>query len=417
MDVDTHLRDASMIDPKTFSGAFAIAGMGMVVGPNDGYVPGQSRLMLEAEAVRRAIEDAGLHREDIDGAIHVHGGPRSGDGALEQADTYTRILGLPVNFYYRGGRGGGEGTFGITLAATFLSLGAANYVVISNSKTNWSRSQSRKRAGHRGQQAEVTPEGRWGYAFGETSAVGAHSFFATRHMARYGTTSEQLGSIAVQARQWANLNPLARMYEKPMSMDDYLNSPVYVWPYHLNDMCVSSDGAIAIVLTTTERARDLAKSPVLVLGVGFGDATGELWWEKTNYERLAVSTAKRTAFGMAGITIEDVNVAQFYDCFTGEVLMQLEDYGFCGKGEGGEYALEGNLGPGGKLPTLTSGGLLSAYHMADMTGISESVLQLREEAGPRQLNEPSISLVTGHGGEAAPSGMCSVHTTLLLGRE
>jgi acetyl-CoA acetyltransferase len=398
------------------SGKFAIVGLGVIVGPNAQYQPGRSSLMLEAEAARLAIEDAGLRREDVDGSVHVHGGPRSGRGMVEPSDAYPRLLGLPVNFYYRCGRGGSWGTFGLATALSFLQIGAANYVVIAGSRTDWTRMQQAKQQGWFGQVHEAVPTGTWGRAFGETSAASMHSFLATRHMAEYGTTSDQLGAVAVQTRQWANKNPLARMYQKTMTLDDYRNSPVHIWPYHLPDFAVTTDGAIAYVLTTSERARDLAKPPVAMLGLGFGDAAGGLWWSNEIYTRLPVQKAKETAFGMAGIELQDLDLVHFYDCFTAEVLFQLEDYGFCDKGEGGPFAAEGHLGPGGDLPTNTSGGLLSAYHMADLTGISEAVLQLRGEAGERQLDNPQVALVTGHGGELLSPGMCSIHSTLLLGR-
>jgi acetyl-CoA acetyltransferase len=207
------------------------------------------------------------------------------------------------------------------------------------------------------------------------------------------------------------------MYNRPLTIEDHQNSPIHVWPYHVADMCVTTDGAVAFIVTTAERARDLKKAPVYVLGVGFGDAAGGQWWDgPSHYERLPVKSAKEAAFGQAGITLKDLSMAQFYDCFTGEVLFQLEDYGFCAKGEGGAYAQEGHLGPGGDMPCNTSGGLLSAYHLADLTGISESVFQLRGEAGERQVADARISMVTGHGGELMSPGMCSIHTTLLLGR-
>jgi acetyl-CoA acetyltransferase len=398
------------------SNRFAIVGLGMIVGPNDQYEPGRSSLMLEAEAARLAIEDAGLRREDVDGSVHVHGGPRSGRGMVEPADAYPRILGLPINFYYRCGRGGSWGTFGLATALSFLQIGAANHVVVAGSRTDWSRMQKAKQRGWYGQVQEAVPTGTWGRTFGETTASSMHSFFATRHMHEYGTTSDQLGAIAVQIRKWANLNPLARMYRKTMTLDDYRNSPVHIWPYHLPDLCVTTDGAIAYILTTMERARDLARPPVGVLGLGFGDAAGSLWWTNEIYTRLPVAKAKETAFGMAGIDLKDIDMAQFYDCFTAEVLFQLEDYGWCGKGEGGPFVEEGHLGPGGDLPTNTSGGLLSAYHMADLTGISEAVIQLRGEAGERQVVDAKVALVTGHGGELISPGMCSIHSTLLLGR-
>lgn len=402
---------------SALSGKFAIVGLGMIVGPNRYYQPGRTARTMEAEATRLAIEDAGLTREDVDGYVHVHGGPRSGRGMIEPTDAPPRVLGLPIKFYYRCGRGGSWGTFGLTTALSFLELGIANYVVVGGSRDDWSRMQQSKQRGYVGQVSEARPKGTFADPLGATNAVTQHSLFATRHMAVYGTRSEHFGSIAVQIRQWANKNPLARMYGRPMTLEDYLNSPVHVWPYHLPDMCVTTDGAIAFIVTTAERARDLRKPPVYVLGLGFGDAAGGQWWDgPTHYERLPVKTAKEAAFGMAGLDLKDVSMNQFYDCFTAEVLFQLEDYGFCKKGEGGPFAMEGHLGPGGDLPTNTSGGLLSAYHMADLTGISESVLQLRGEAGDRQLPDPRVSLVSGHGGELMSPGMCSIHTTLLLGK-
>jgi acetyl-CoA acetyltransferase len=235
-------------------------------------------------------------------------------------------------------------------------------------------------------------------------------------MHEYGTTSRQLGAIAVQTRAWACRNPRAKMYGRPITVEDHQASPLYVEPYHLLDICLVSDGAVAFILTTAERARDLAKPPVYVLGLGMGEVADTLWWDKENYTHMAVKTAKERAFAHAGIDVRDIDVAQLYDCFTGEVLLQLEDYGWCGKGEGGSFVEGGNIGPGGSIPVNTSGGLLSAYHYGDLTGLSEAVLQLRGEAGDRQVKDTEVALVTGHGGELLSPGMCSIHTTLLLGR-
>jgi acetyl-CoA acetyltransferase len=221
--------------------------------------------------------------------------------------------------------------------------------------------------------------------------------------------------IAVQQRAWACLNPRAKMYGRPITIEDHQSSPYVVEPYHLLDICLVSDGAVAFVLTTAERARDLARPPVWVLGLGTGEVAEELWWEKKNYTHLAVRSAKERAFGMAGISVKDIDVAQLYDCFTGEVLFQLEDYGWTKKGEGGPFVEEGHIGPGGDIPVNTSGGLLSAYHYGDLTGLSEAVLQLRGEAGERQVTGAKVALVSGHGGELISPGMCSIHTSLVLG--
>jgi len=423
----------------TLSGKYAIAGLGMVMGlPEkelekrkaqlhhhpmlDMAVPsplqGITARELEAEAARLAIEDAGLEAKDIDGAVHVQGGPRSGRGATAQLDAFPRMLGLPVNFYYLVGRGGGWGTIGIITALSFLELGIAKYVVIAGSKDDWTRSHKKelREKGYLGQ-VKAAEIGMWGPTFGRIAAAHEHSMFASRHMHEYGTTKRQFGAAAVQVRQWACKNPLAQMYGRPATIEDYENSPGYIWPYNFMDMSVTSDGAVAFVLTSAERARDCAKKPVGVLGIGYGDAQGGQWWEgEAHYTKLPVAKAKEAAFGQAGLELKDIDMAQFYDCFIGELIFQLEDYGWCKKGEGGAFVEEGHIGPGGDIPVNTSGGLLSAYHLADLTGISESVFQLRGEAGERQVPDAKFSLVTGHGGEVFSPGMCSVHSTLILGR-
>lgn len=428
------------METHALSGKYAIAGLGMVVGvpekeleKRQAEVPGHPMLEhaipspvldlsakdLEAEAARRAIEDAGLINKDIDGAVHVHGGPRSGRGVVEHMDAFPRMLGLPVNFYYHCGRGGGWSTIGIITALSFLELGLAKYVVIAGSREDWTRSHRKdvRDQGVRGQVNPATVAGMWGPTFGRTAAAHDHSMFAARHKYEYGTTEEQFGAGAVQVRAWACKNPLARMYGRPATLADYLASPMYIAPYHLMDMAVTSDGAVAFVLTSMERARDCAKPPVSVLGIGYGDAQGGQWWEgASHYTRLPVAKAKEAAFGQAGITVKDIDVVQFYDCFTAELIFQLEDYGWCAKGEGGAYVEAGHIGPGGDVPANTSGGLLSAYHLADMTGLSEAVFQLRGEAVGRQIPDARISLVTGHGGEVFAPGMCSIHTSLVLGR-
>ena len=283
------------------------------------------------------------------------------------------------------------------------------------SRESWTKQNEAKKGGFVGHQSPAAAEGSFGVPLGATNAVSEHSLLATRHMAKYGSTSAQFGSIAVQFRQWANLNPLAHMYRKPMTLDYHQQSPVLVWPYHRADMAVVSDGAIAIVITTIDRAADTPK-PVSVKGIGFDDGTRDAWWSgPTNYEGLPVAHAKQKAFADAGISVADLSVSHFYDCFTGEVVLQLEDYGFCERGAGAFYAAEGHLGPGGSTPCNTSGGLLSGYHFGDMTGISESILQLRGDAGERQLIDPRFSLVTGHGGELLSPGLCSTHSTLILG--
>jgi acetyl-CoA acetyltransferase len=235
-------------------------------------------------------------------------------------------------------------------------------------------------------------------------------------MAEYGTTSRQLGMVNVQQRAWACMNPEAKMYGRPITIEDHQASPIVVDPYHLLDICLISDGAIAFILTTAERARDCAKTPVAILGQGFGEVSSSLWFENKHFTHMAVAPAKAQAFGQAGLTIDDVDCAQLYDCFAAEVMFQLEDYGWCKKGEGGAFLETSPIGPGGSIPVNTSGGLLSCYHVGDMTGMAEAIRQVRGECGERQVEDCEVALTTGHGGELLSPGMCSIHSATLLGR-
>jgi len=396
-----------------FRDKFAIVGLGMVTGRHLGV----TARTLQVEATRRAMEDAGLKREDIDGSIDLRRAGGSGDRP-GWTDAFPRALGLPVKFYFTLGRGGALAGLGIITATKFLELGIAKYVALVGAVVDWSQSQEAKERvkGHRGMGRALTKEGYWGKPFGDLRAVSHHSFFASRHMYEYGTTSRQFGAIAVAERQWALMNPQAQMYGRPMTIEDHQSSPVLVYPYHLLDICQVSDGAVAFILTTAERAKDCARAPIYVMGIGFGEAMEKLWWEKHNYTSLAVETAKQQAFSQAGIELRDIDLAQLYDCFTGEVLFQMEDYGWCEKGQGGPFVEAGHIGPGGDIPVNTSGGLLSAYHYGDLTGLSEAMLQLRGEAGERQVKDAEMCLVSGHGGELLSPGMCSIHTSSVLRR-
>lgn len=389
---------------------YAIIGLGVVAGPQ----PDKSQRMVAAEAARLAIEDAGLQVSDVDGAVDLR---RSGGGGDRgsYSDAFTRVLGLPANFYYVTGRGGALAGLGITTAMAFLDQGIANYVVLCGAVDDWTKAQQSKQQGQRGM-AHAEKEGYWGKALGDLRAVSHHSWMASRHMAEYGTTSRQLGMISVQQRAWANMNPEAKMYGRPMTIEDHQNSPWVVEPYHLLDISLISDGAVAFILTTADRAKDAPKRPAWVLGQGYGEVAADLWWEKKNFTHMAVKPAKKRAFAQAGIELKDVKAAQLYDCFTSEVLFQLEDYGWAEKGQGGPFVESGAIGPGGSIPINTSGGLLSCYHLGDLTGMAEAIRQVRGEAGGRQIENCDVAMTTGHGGELVSPGMCSIHTCTLLGR-
>jgi len=271
----------------------AIVGMGLLTGPQ----PGKTARLLEAEATRLAIEDAGLRPSQIHGALQLRRTAGGGERPL-LSDAFPRVLGLPVNFYYTIGRGGCLAGLGVATALSFLDLGIADYVVLAGGVDDYSRTRKSKEQGTIGM-VHTEKEGYWGKPFGDLRAPSHHSFFAARHMHEFGTTSKQLGMISVQQRQWAQMNPRAHFYGRPITLADHQASPYVVYPYHLLDICLVSDGAVAVVMTTEERARDARRPPVWVLGVGFGEAMADLWWEKQNYTRLAVRTAKAQAFAQA----------------------------------------------------------------------------------------------------------------------
>jgi len=242
--------------------------------------------------------------------------------------------------------------------------------------------------------------------YGVTGAIPMYAMGAQRHMDTYGTTQEQLGAIAIGQRQWAALNPQASKREA-LDMAGYLASPWVVEPFHVLDCCLVSNGGVAVIVTSAERATDSAQPPVYIRG----------WAQQHNHDvgraghdPLLVGPGAKAgprALAMAGAKLGDVTQCQLYDCYTYTVLVTLEDYGFCDKGEGGPFVEDGKLGPGGNLPTNTGGGELSSFYMWGMTPITEAVIQGRGQAGERQAPNDLI-LVTGNG------GILNYHATLLL---
>jgi acetyl-CoA acetyltransferase len=226
-------------------------------------------------------------------------------------------------------------------------------------------------------------------------------------MAMYGTTNDHLGAIAVAERQWASMNPIAE-HREPITLEDYHASRWVAEPLHLLDCCLVSNGGVAVIVSRAEEARDLRQPPAYIWGMGQGhpgDMRRKGWDVET---QTGAPMAKETAFAMAGIGIGDVDVLQAYDCYTYTVLVTLEDYGFCKKGEGGPFVADGKLAPGGSLPTNTGGGQLSAYYMWGMTPLSEGIIQTRGQGAERQVDKHDVVLVTGNG------GILDHHSTLVL---
>jgi acetyl-CoA acetyltransferase len=223
-----------------------------------------------------------------------------------------------------------------------------------------------------------------------------YAVMARRHFELYGTTSRQLAEIAVTTRQHAILNPRATM-RRPMTIEDHQASRMISDPFRLLDCSLESDGAAAVVISAPDVAKDLRKTPVLVMGVAEGhpDSPSAIS-QRPDMTTLGLAKAAPKAFAMAGVTHADIDVAEIYDCFTYIVMCQLEDMGFCKKGEGGSFVENGALGINGRLPVNTHGGLLSEAHMAGMNHIVELTRQLRGEAAV-QVPGAEIGLVTGYG--------------------
>ena len=373
-----------------------IAGLGMT---QIGKVFGQRNADFAAEAVRLAVADAGLRLADVDGLLTSSGVTQGPGLGLSRALGLTGLQ-LQSDMQSFGATAGAM----VQYAAMAVMVGMAQAVacVFADAPLREGRATGGAYDGSR-----WAPEGWRGLltASGIGAANTMYALAARRHMARYGTTSEQLGHVAVAQRQWAALSPLAQMRD-PISLDDHQSSRWIAEPLHLLDCCLVSNGGVAVIVTSAERAASLAQPPVHLLG-----------WAQAHPGRSretfglvsGAATAGPEALAMAGVGIADVDVAELYDCYTYTVVISLEDYGFCAKGEGGPFAASGVLGPGGKLALNTGGGELSGYYLWGMTPLSEAVIQARGQAGERQVEQHDVVLVSGNG------GVLDHHATLVLG--
>ncbi|MEA2952121.1 MAG: hypothetical protein QOJ96_1641 [Alphaproteobacteria bacterium] len=370
-----------------------------------GKVPGVSSLDLLVEAMRNAIADAGLKVSDIDGIIC-----RGPDESYAHHQRIGERLGINARFSTSLDNGGASQILSVAIATMAIKAGLAKTVICGYGRDAWSRTHSSEEARVRN---ETRPDSQraqeFGPEYGYFGAVAAHAFGATRHMHLYGTTRDHFGEIAVAFREHALRNPDAQM-KKPLTIAQYYEAQQIVSPFGLFDCSLRSDGAGAVIVTSRERARDLRQPPVPIKGFGsFNNLRG--WFADDNMVTTAAKQSGESAYAMAGLKPADVDTAQLYDCFTYMVLTQLEDYGFCKKGEGGDFVASGALRMGGRLPTNTSGGQLSEAHVEGMLQVVEGVRQMRHTyPKERQVKDAEIALVSGHGGNQ----VC--HSTLILGR-
>jgi acetyl-CoA acetyltransferase len=352
------------------------------------YLRGTDRtpLSLQLEASLKAIDDAGLKPTDIDGVIPY------GLGAV--AEDFVTNFGIPdLRFSATTPMGGASAVAAIQCAIAAVDAGICNHVLLAIGRTG----HSGGRIGARVQQMpQFRVVGEFEMPSGAIAPAQLYAVMARRHMELYGTTSLQFAEIAVSTRNNAMLNPNATM-KRPITVEDHQNSRMISDPLRLLDCSLESDGGAAVVISAADRARDMRRNPVLVIGVAEGhpDSPSAIT-QRPDMTTLGLAKAAPRAFAMAGVTPDDIDVAEIYDCFTYNVLCQIEDAGFCEKGEGGPFVESGAIRLGGKLPVNTHGGLLSQAHMAGMNHIVELVRQLRGDAAA-QVAGARIGLVTGYG--------------------
>jgi acetyl-CoA acetyltransferase len=359
------------------SGQVAIVGVGEADHSN---ASGRTTTEIAAQAVERAIADAGLEPSDIDGIMWHPSFP----GQLDD-DAFRAHFGTdgPMWTSTEGGGMTWAGTAPYT-AAGALAEGRARHIVNAFAVA-WASQRSSMVGGPGQTHAQELFKQQLEVPFGWFPQPVYFATIARRHMHTYGTTEEHLGAVAVACRDHANLHPTAIMRERPLTLERYLASPTIADPFRKEDCSLISDGGAAYVMTTAARARDLPRPPVEVAGVGLGTSfSGPHWAQQGDLTSTPQVFASPGAYGMAGISPADVDVLACYDPFTIVSIMQLEDLGFCEKGQGGELAASGAIRHdatgSGRIPYNTHGGLLSHAYVLGIAHVVELVRQLRGEA-------------------------------------
>jgi len=386
----------------TTSPPAAIVGVGT---SRIGRVPGVSAIELQREAAVAALNDAGMTFENIDGLLTTP--IRVANWAMP-CGVVAQGLGIRPRYLATLDLAGASGTAMVHHAAMAIASGQCRTVLCVAGQNHLSHAS-------RGTAVQQISDGGWSHPQFETPygtlVPTLYALVAQRHMHEYGTTAEQLAEVAVTMRRHAGLNPDAHKRE-PITVDDVLSSRMITSPLHLLDCAIVSDGAAAFIVTTADRAIDCRKLPVRVLGQGYGFSHAYIG-DHDNIATTGAVDSGRDAFAAAGVTPAEIDVAELYDCFTITIIVELEDIGFCPKGEGGRFVQDGNISIGGRIPVTTHGGLLSAGHpglAGGMFHVVEAVRQIRGEAGERQVKDVELALAHGNG------GIIGLHCTLILGR-
>jgi acetyl-CoA acetyltransferase len=372
----------------------ALAVVGAAESDIGAVAAGMSPIDLMAQGVQRALHDAGLRLDEVDGLFAA--------GMQTRMPTLALAEYLGLRPRWQGGTNIGGSSFMSHLAHAQLAIaaGCCEVAVIAYGSTQRSMGRSTVAV------PEFNP---YESPFRPVLPASAYALAASRHMHLYGTTREQLAEVAVAARQWALLNPKAWERE-PLTVDQVLGARLVSHPLTVRDCCLVSDGGGALVVTSAARARTLRKPPVFVLG--FGEALSHQ--SISNMPDLSTTAARESgaaAYRMAGLGPKDIDVVELYDAFTLCTLLFLEDLGFCAKGEGGAFVASGAIAPGGALPVNTNGGGLSYCHpgMYGIFVLIEAVRQLRGECGARQASGCHTAIAHGNG------GVLSSQCTVILG--
>jgi len=350
------------------------------------HAPGATPQQIQLECTRRALEDAGLKKDDVD-AYFTAG--LSSMEALVTAE-YLRIKPTYVDSTSIGGPSfiAHLGHAAVAIAAGVCEVALITYgsTALSDLKSNGS-----------GPRPTVGEADNFELPYGQT-LVGCYALAAQRHAYEFGSTDAQRAEISVATRKWASLNPDA-MLRQPLTIDEVVNSKMISTPLRLLECCVISDGGGAVIVTSAERARDLRQRPVYVLGWGEALSHGFVMNQMDDLARTSASVSGNRAFEMAGAKPEDIDVAQIYDSFTITVMLNLEGLGFCPRGESGHFVSGQCTAPGGDFPMNTDGGGLSSNHPGKrgIFLIIEAVRQLRGDCGARQVPDARLALAHGTG--------------------
>ena len=376
-----------------------------IVGAADtevGVVPGKSPTELCVEAALLALADAGLDKANIDGLITCNS---MAEPIMYHAEAMAEYLQIFPPMCMTVNTGGGTTFSVLAHAAAAIASGQASTVLISMADSL--RSSMTREQAMLTQSSTGHPQFEQIYG---PSVPAYYALIAQAHMAEFGTTEADFAAAAVSGRMHASRNPTAQMRDL-ITVDDVLESRLIADPLHLLDCSLVSDGGSAVIVTSAERAKDFPHRPVYLLGAGEGHSHEHIS-QAASLTTSAATSSGAAAYKSAGLGPTDVDFAQIYDCFTPTVLIQLEDLGFCDKGEGGAFLASGATQPGGTLPVNTHGGMLSHCHPGNpgaMFALTEAVWQLRGTAGERQVINAETALVHAQG------GIMSSHATLILG--